>query len=379
METLNVLIVDDEPGMRMGIRRALDRFVLSLPDIETRVGFRPQVAGDGAGARKVLQQQSVDLVLLDHKLPDTTGLDLLNEFNPTRATDMITIMVTAHASLDTAVNAIKRGAYDFLAKPFTPLELRETVGKGARALIMARKARELARERRRVRFEFIRVLGHELQSPLGAIQGYLELLRDGAASRDPESARMMVERSLVRTDQMRKLIADLLDMTRIESGRMQRSLQAVNVYEAARVALENVAAEAARRHIRLHPIHATGTMQITAVPDEIQMLLNNLVSNAVKYNRDEGSVSVRLTDLGDRIKIEVQDSGIGLTDDERGRLFEEFSRIRNAKTRHILGSGLGLSIVRKIVDLYAGEITVRSAPDHGSTFSVLLAKSRDHG
>ncbi len=377
METLNVLVVDDEPGMRMGIARALERFVVSLPEIEAEIGFATQAAEDGAATRRLLAQHPVDLLLLDHKLPDTTGLDLLKELDPAHRDGMLTIMITAHASLDTAVCAIKQGAYDFLAKPFTPAELRETVTKGARAIIMARKARELARERNRIRFEFIRVLAHELQSPLGAVQGYLELLRDDGGARDPASARDMVERSLIRTEQMKKLIVDLLDITRIESGQMPRTMETVDLLGATRTAFENAATEARYRKIRLRTRNHGTTLQMPAVPAEVQMLLNNLVSNAVKYNREEGEVTVTLTDLDDRIKIEVQDTGIGLTDDERGRLFREFSRIRNAKTRHILGSGLGLSIVKKITDLYEGEVKVDSRPDHGSTFTVILEKPTD--
>ncbi len=374
METLNVLIVDDEPGMRMGVQRALERFVVPLPDIETQVGFRLQSAADGVTARRWLAETDVDLMLLDHKLPDMTGLDILANLDSTRHANLLTIMITAYASLETAVTAIKCGAYDFLAKPFTPAELRETVTKGARALVMARKARELASERRRVRFEFIRVLAHELQSPLGAVQGYLEILRDGALAGDPAAARTMIDRSLLRTEQMSKLIVDLLDMTSIESGRMERSIEPVDLRAVAAAALENMAPDAARRGILLTPITATPAVQLPAVRTEMTMLLNNLISNAVKYNRDGGRVEVDLEDLGDRVRIEVHDSGIGMTAEETVKLFQEFSRIRNDHTRHILGSGLGLSIVKKIAALYDGEVSAKSVPEHGSDFCVILNK-----
>ncbi len=375
MEILNVLVVDDEQGMRMGVERALQNFVVPLPDIETEIGFRTQSAPDGATARRMLNETNFDLLLLDHKLPDMTGLDILNELDPERHAGVLSIMITAYASLDTAVTAIKHGAYDFLAKPFTPAELREATAKGARTIIMARKARELARERRRVRFEFIRVLAHELQSPLGAVHGYLELLRDGVMTEEPETAYDMIVRSLIRTEQMSKLIGDLLDMTRIESGHMQRTMETVDLRAVAKAALENVATDAAQRNISLPPITAAGSACIMAVHTEMVMLLNNLISNAVKYNRDGGSVTVKITDTDDRIRIDVQDTGIGMTPEETLRLFHEFSRIRNAKTRHILGSGLGLSIVKKIAELYDGDVHAVSAADQGSTFTVLLRKA----
>jgi signal transduction histidine kinase len=105
---------------------------------------------------------------------------------------------------------------------------------------------------------------------------------------------------------------------------------------------------------------------------EIEIIFNNLISNAVKYNRDGGQVDVSARTSSDEIIIQVRDTGIGLTEEESKRLFSDFCRIKNEKTRHILGSGLGLSTVKKIVNLYHGDITVESQPDVGSTFTVVL-------
>ena len=104
------------------------------------------------------------------------------------------------------------------------------------------------------------------------------------------------------------------------------------------------------------------------------MILNNLVSNAVKYNRDGGRVRVWSEDADDVVRIRVEDTGIGLTPEECKRLFNDFARIKNEKTRHILGSGLGLSTVRKLAALYGGEVAVQSRPDAGSVFTVTLHK-----
>jgi signal transduction histidine kinase len=108
---------------------------------------------------------------------------------------------------------------------------------------------------------------------------------------------------------------------------------------------------------------------------EIEMIFNNLISNAVKYNRDHGRVTVSASVSGGEITIQVQDTGIGMTQEECKRLFVDFSRIKNEKTRHILGSGLGLSTLKKLVTLYNGEITARSQPEVGSTFVVVLCRN----
>ena len=147
--------------------------------------------------------------MLDHKLPGISGLDVLEKIAP-RKDEMLTIMITAYASLETAITAIKRGAYDFLAKPFTPIELRDVVSKAARSIILAQQAKKLAEEKRQIRFQFISVLAHELKSPLAAVEGYLHIVKDRSAGDDRQAYDQMLERSLIRLGGMRKLIGDLL-------------------------------------------------------------------------------------------------------------------------------------------------------------------------
>jgi signal transduction histidine kinase len=173
---------------------------------------------------------------------------------------------------------------------------------------------------------------------------------------------------------MRKLILDLLDLTRIESGNKQRQLLSVDLCEVVAMAIETAQPEADGRQIA---IRTAMPAELTLQGDrgELEIILNNLVSNAVKYNRDGGAVTVTLTDLGEQVEIAVADTGIGMTQQEADKLFGEFVRIKNAKTASILGSGLGLSIVKKLTALYAGDVSVRSEPDVGSTFTVRLDKT----
>ena len=128
-------------------------------------------------------------------MPGISGLEVLDRLAG-RETDMLTIMITAYASIETAVSATKRGAYDFLAKPFTPDELKSTIRKAAARLILAKQARRLAEEKRRVRFEFIRVLGHELKAPLNAVAGYLDILQNHQLGSDLAAYDELVARSL---------------------------------------------------------------------------------------------------------------------------------------------------------------------------------------
>ena len=373
MQQLRVLICDDEAGMRSGVARALRDYRVSVPDLGETVAFEVETAESGEEALDVIAARRPDVLLLDHKLPGMSGLDVLDELGGKKDGDMLVVMITAYASLETAVTAIKRGAYDFLAKPFTPAELRGTIQKAAVSLVLTRQARHLARERRQIRFDFIRVLAHELKAPLGAIEGYLQIVRDRSAGDDPAAYARMVDRSLLRAQGMRKLILDLLDLTRIESGRKQREVKPIDVRDIARQAIETSAPDAGARGIRMH-LHADAPVPMCADPGEIEIILNNLVSNAVKYNVDGGCVDVRLSAHERFVTIEVADTGIGMAPEEAARLFEEFVRIKNEKTRHILGSGLGLSIVRKLVLLYGGETRVSSVPGEGSTFTIALGR-----
>ncbi len=377
METLNVIVVDDEYGMRRGAERVLKDLTLTLPDINGEVKFAVRTAASGKELEEKLASAPADILLLDHILPDTTGLDILDRLGH-ESLDLLTIMITAYASLETAVTATRRGAYDFLAKPFTPEELRGAVRKAARHLILQRQARRLAEEKRQVRFQFISVLAHEMKAPIAAIEGYLQMIRERAMGDSLVAYDRMVDRSLIRIDGMRKLIGDLLDLTAIESGQRQRTLVTLNLAEAARQAVENMKPEAARRDIQVDMSVPDG-LNLEADKTEIDMIFNNLVSNAIKYNRDHGRVKVTISQSGDEIRVQVKDTGIGMTPEECKRLFKDFSRIKNDKTRNILGSGLGLSTLKKLVTLYSGDISVESKPDVGSTFTVLLHKIQRPG
>ena len=370
MEILNILVVDDEYGMRRGAERALRDITVNLPDINGEVRFNIRTAASGKELEERMNEGPTDILVLDHKLPDTTGLDILDRLNKS-SLDILVIMITAYASLDTAVTATRRGAYDFLAKPFTPEELRGAVRKAARHLILQRQARRLAEEKRQVRFQFVSVLAHEMKAPIAAIEGYLQMIHERSVGDKLEDYDHMLDRCLIRIEGMRKLIADLLDLTSIESGQRQRKLSSVDMVEIARQAIENVRAEAQRRDITIQLDMPPGLL-MEADRTEIEMIFNNLISNSVKYNRDHGQVGISVGMSGDEIRIQVQDTGIGMTQEETQRLFSDFSRIKNEKTRHILGSGLGLSTLKKIVMLYNGDIAVKSKPDVGSTFTATL-------
>jgi signal transduction histidine kinase len=295
-----------------------------------------------------------------------SGLEILTELTRQNR-GVLSIMITAYATFETAVQFTKLGGYDFLAKPFSPDELRYAVRKATVQFIVSKEARRLADEKRQIRFNFISVLAHELKAPLNAIEGYLKILQMD----EPDERRQMIDRSLIRLDGMKKLIFDLLDLTRIESGQKQRTFTTVDVSALAKSTVELFTAEAAARGITMH-VEPGETVEMVADASELEIVLNNLVSNAVKYNRDNGSVRVSVGRGPEGVEISVTDTGIGLTPEEAAKLFTEFVRIKNEDTIKVIGSGLGLSTVRKLAQLYGGDANVESVKGEGSTFTVTL-------
>ena len=373
MERLKLLVVDDEQPMREGVMRALRKFTVSLPYADDDYGFDLSEAGTGEEALEMIEKAPPDLLLLDYKLPGIKGLDVLDSITQ-RQLDILTVMITAYASLETAVSATRYGAYDFLAKPFTPEELRTAVQKATKHLVLSRQARKLSEEKRKVRFQFISVLAHELKSPLAAVEGYLRIIQEKSAGADLAAYETMVNRSITRLEGMRKMIFDILDLTRIESGQKKRELAETDLREAAQAAIETALQSAQERGVTIE-LHAPERAPMLADRGELDIVFNNLVSNAVKYNRPNGRVDLTIATDDEQVTITCRDTGIGLSETEAQQLFREFVRIKNAKTKNILGSGLGLSTVKKLAtEYYGGDVRVESEPNVGSTFTVTLRR-----
>jgi signal transduction histidine kinase len=380
METLRILLCDDEPGMRMAMHRTLAHFTVEVPELNGGVRFELSEANRGETALQLIHDAPPDILLLDLKLPDMNGLSILETIKAQQL-PVLTLMITAYPSIEAAVRATKQGAFDFLPKPFTPGELRNAVRRAAAHLMVERQAKALAEQKRRVRFEFLSVLAHELKAPINAIDGYLDVLQETGLQMNPDQYQNILGRCSTRLTGMRKLIDDLLDLTRIESGQRPRNLAPVRLESIARMALETMRPDADTKHVALE-LSCPPEAELVADAGEIEIMLNNLISNAVKYNRDGGTVRVKIAQTDQSTTFAVTDTGIGISKEDQARLFQEFTRIKNRETRNILGSGLGLSILKKLALLYDGEVQVASEPGKGSTFTVVLrnvASSADGG
>ena len=371
-QRLRILVVDNEGGTRAALYRGMNGAHVDLPDINLSADLElHQVSSIAAGLARV-RLHHPDILLLEYKLKDGTGLDMLRQLR-SEGIEVLTIFVTALITPEVTSRAMRFGAYDLLAKPFTAADLEHKLKKAVGHLLMQRQARLLEEEKRRVRFEFIRILGHELKAPLGAVEGYLGLMRDHVLGDDISAYEQTIARSQLRMEGMRKLIADLLDLTRIESGQRVRELVPLDIVSIARESIETHQPAADAKGITVE-VDSPEAIEFSADRTEMEIVFNNLISNAVKYNRDGGRVSVLLRGTNDSVTIAVTDTGIGLSPSDAQRLFNDFVRIKNDFTRHIPGSGLGLSTVKKIAELYMGNVEIKSEPEVGSTFTVTLKR-----
>jgi len=233
--------------------------------------------------------------------------------------------------------------------------------------------REVTREREleRLKDEFVATVSHELRTPLTSMRGFLEMLRDGESgplTEEQERFLAIIQRS---TERLQRLVGDLLFVARLDARGLELELARVQLDEVVAECVESNGAAARLRTIDLR--HETrGHVEVRADAERISQLTGNLISNALKFTAEGGSVTARTFSEGGLAVLEVEDTGVGIPEEEQERVFERFFRSTTATRQAIPGTGLGLVIARAIAEAHGGRITVRSRPGNGSCFRVEL-------
>ena len=363
-----ILVVNDAEAARYVITRMLDRS-----------GFPVVTAATGAEALQRLAGGEPRLVVLDIELPDMSGLDVCRAVKADPATQHIKVLHTSavHVATDSKIHSLESGADGYLSQPFEQEELVATVRSLIRLTETEQALRDRAREvdeANRRTHEFLAMLAHELRNPLAAIVNSLPLIEQRDATDEPErTAREVMRRQ---TSRLTRLVDDLLDVARVTQGKIELKTETVNLTDVVMRVAENA------RHSKMAPLKQT--LEVSVPPytllcrgDEMRLeqIVTNLLDNASKYTEPGGWICIELAyEPGPtRASIIVRDSGIGITSGALGSIFNLFSQADVPLARSRGGLGVGLTLVRRLVELHGGTVQARSeGAGKGSEFIVTL-------
>jgi signal transduction histidine kinase len=226
----------------------------------------------------------------------------------------------------------------------------------------------------KMKSEFIAMVTHELRAPIAAVEQQLTVILNKMAGDVTEKQEQLLSRAKQRTKGLLDLIKDLLDLSKIEAGKMVQYKEPLLLQEVIQRVVDLMRAEAENKKIDLQLSTPPTLSLINADRNSMEGIFTNLISNAIKYTPEGGKVWVALGEEGGFVKATVSDTGIGIKKVDLARIFDKFYRVKTTETRQIVGTGLGLSIVKSIVDAHLGSISVESEEGNGTTFTVLLPK-----
>ncbi len=491
-DVIKILVIDDETSIREGSERIL-----------SRMGCTVFGASNGEEGLAVLTQKKVHLVLLDLKMPGMDGMEVLRRIQADNPAILV-IVITGFATVETAIEAMKQGAYDFIPKPFEPDQLRIVINRAKDKIMLQAEAEKLARDRRRtladldmeksrvrtiieslpaglvvtntdgnivlvnpafchqiglqpgtclgghfseyiqdenlgqlvkdisrgryvdfeeipvyeftlgddkyflargrpvlgerreclgamltfqditgmkvldrLKSEFVAKVTHELRSPLSTIHEQLAMVLREMAVEEAGTDQHLISRAKEKTQGLISTIGDLLDLSRIEAGNVCQESREFRLEELVVSVVDflKTRAEAKKQALTLELPEAPLPL-FSSDPMALESIVGNLISNAINYTQEGGAIAVRVAKVGDNVRIDVQDDGFGIDPKYLGKIFDRFYRVKNDKTRFITGTGLGLPIVKGLVDSMDGSISVESEPGKGSTFTVLIPVPR---
>jgi two-component system phosphate regulon sensor histidine kinase PhoR len=472
-----ILVVDDEKRIRDGCQSILKA-----------EGFDVEVAENGYAGLAKIEEEHFDIILLDLMMPGLRGIDLLDHVKA-RHPDTLVIVITGYATLEHAIEAMKKGAFEFISKPFAPEDLRAVTGK---AIEYIRTLEDISHEKSRIRVlinhisdgvmatdaekrvalanpaflksighqgesaigvpvkdlvqnerllqmidealsmpaeqftelteefdegvllkgeptvlavrcvpfrdrlhrnmgtltvmhditalrkidkvksEFVSMVAHEIKSPMNSVLALVKVIQDGLAGDLTEKQQEILGRVSEKIKGLSDLAADLLDLSRIESGliTMEKERLQVAALLEEQVAFQQTRAQSKGIHLQLEPV--ADLPPILANKRSVEEVISNLLTNAIKYTPEGGEVTVSAVAEKDYLHISVKDTGFGIAQEDLGRIFDRFYRVKNDRTRFIAGTGLGLDIVKSVVEAHNGRVKAESVLNQGSTFHVFL-------
>jgi len=386
MNQKKILVVDDEPEISDFLEKVLSKY-----------GYSVTTLTDPIKALEEIKNKSYNLLITDIRMPGMTGLELIEKTHSLNlAQPLEVVVISAHATVDTAIECMRKGAIDYLVKPFEIKEILATVEKALATQEL--KSRLVSMEELdKLKDEFISTVTHELKTPLMAIQGAAELLgmrdnntkfRDQEEKTDntasvssaiprEEEIKKFSDIVLRQTNKMKHLIDDLLDSARIDAHRLVLNKVSVEFNTLVNEAISEVRPLADSKCISINYKSCyAGDLIVHCDPRQIKKVLNNILVNAIKYTAAGGHVNIEipLRKNSSELMVTVQDTGIGLKEENLDKIFEKFYRVETVPSEGVVGGfGLGLSIAKKIIELHNGKIWAESeGPGKGARFIFIL-------
>lgn len=368
MIKISTLIVDDDAAARK-----------TFGNILKAKGYGVDEAASGKEAISKARANFFNIVFIDIRLPDMSGLEVLKAMNEANE-DTVAIMVTAYASMDSSIEAINKGAYSYIMKPIDMDQIMLVIDKALEKQHLSMENKRLLRELKELneklkemdnrKSAFVANVSHEFKSPLSVIKESMALVIDGVLGEIGPKQKEILESGKKHIERLIRLVMDLLDLSKIEAGKMEIRRERVGIAALTREVLKTYEKEVFNKKLTLKEEIPHDIGIIWGDRDRLTEVIVNILNNAIKYTKT-GGITVKLTGTDDDVRFEIADTGLGIAEENLVKIFDKFERVTAEKQE---GTGLGLPIAKDIVELHRGKIWVESELGKGSKFIFVLPR-----
>ena len=347
METAkpHILVVDDEMGPRESLKMILNPY------------YNVHIAERGGQAIDLLAKHPVDLVTLDLKMPGFTGINVLEkikQYDP----DIEAIIITGYGSLDTAIEGLRLGAFDYISKPFDVNHILALVRRGL-------ERRSAKARLRQVKSDFLSNVSHELRTPLSVVVGFVYLLLNQVIGKLTEEQQKVLETVYRNSEELLELIDNVLWLTSLNSGDSSTMIEKFDARDVINETIKRYDRAVREKGLDLKIDMADAGVLLVSDRSKVERVFHNIFNNAVKFT-SQGEISVKLYPSVNGVQFEITDTGIGIEKNKIDSIFEPFHQIDNSAQRSFCGLGLGLTVARRMAELVGATIEIASEPNVGT-------------
>lgn len=343
----HILVVDDEMGPRESLKMILNPY------------YTIHIAERGSQVMEILDKFPVDLVTLDLKMPGLNGINVL-ELVKQKDPDIEAIIITGYGSLDTAIEGLRLGAFDYISKPFDVNHILSLVKRGL-------ERRHAKAKLRQVKSDFISNISHELRTPLSVVVGFVYLLLNQVIGKLSDEQQKILETVYRNSEELLELVDNVLWMTSLNAGDSSTLVDEFEVREALNETLKRYQKTAQNKGLKITQDVPDFRLTLCNDRNKIERIIQNILSNAVKFTQ-QGEIRISLSPCAERggVNLEITDTGVGIPANKLASIYEPFQHLDTIAHRASSGLGLGLSVARRMTELVGGEIAITSHPDQGT-------------